>query len=591
VSSAELKQRLAAILVADAAGYSRLMELDERATIAELDAARALFRSLIESNQGRVIDMAGDSVLAIFETVSGAVGTAIAVQEALGSARAAAPEERRMRFRSGVHLGDVFEEPDGTIYGDGVNIAARLQALAEPGGIMVSDLVHGAVRGKVGAAFAEHGACEVKNIGRPITAFRLQTTEHASAVASLPASGGSPASARPSVAVLPFDNMSGDASQTYLADGVAEDLITALSRYHWLRVVARNSSFALKGRPVDVRRAAKELEANYIVEGSVRRAGNQLRVAAQLVDGATGEHIWAERYDREWADLFALQDEITSMVVGRLEPQLERVEQQRAIRKPTQNLGAWDCYHIALSHMYRFTPEGNAEAQRLLRRAIEFDPRFAQAHARLAYCTIFEMVYFDARPAPEALDEALRLAQNAVALDAEDAFCQMALGRVHIARRDYELGLAACEAALALNPNMGIAYCGMGDAFTYAGRLADAIPCFEEAIRLSPNDPWRWAFYSYGALALILVGRLEQAVEWAQKAILVPNCQYWARAHLAVALGYLGRTAEAAATLADLKKLRPEFSFAFVREKLFYLENSEQVERYLEGLRHAGWTH
>lgn len=589
VSGLELKQRLAAILAADAAGYSRLMASDERATVAALDAARAVFRSVIESNQGRVIDMAGDSVLAVFETANGAVAAGIAVQDALDSAHVAELEERRLRFRIGIHLGDVMEKPDGTIYGDGVNVAARLQGLAEPGGIMVSDLVQGAVRGRVKAAFVEQGAYEVKNIGRVITAFRVQATGHAAAGSGMPASeGGPPASARPSVAVLPFDNMSGDASQTYIADGLSEDLITALSKYHWLRVVARNSSFAFKGGAVDVRRAAKELEANYIVEGSVRRAGNRLRVTAQLLDGVTGEHIWAERYDRDFEDLFALQDEITSMIAGRLEPELGMVERQRAIRKPTQNLGAWDCYHIALSHMYRFTREGNAEAQRLFRRAIEFDPRFAQAHARLAYCMILEMVYFEAPPAPEALDEALRLAQSAVALDAEDSFCDMALGRVHIARREYELGLTACEAAVALNPTMGIAYCAMGDALAYAGRLADAIPFFEKAIRLSPNDPWRWAFYAYGALALILVGRLEQAVEWAQKAILVPNCQYWARAHLAVALGYLGRTAEAAATLAELKKLRPVFSLAFVREQLFYLESSEQVERYLEGLRRAG---
>jgi TolB-like protein/Tfp pilus assembly protein PilF len=418
------------------------------------------------------------------------------------------------------------------------------------------------------------------------------------AMASTPDSAPAPTTAsaetalplpdKPSVAVLPFDNMSGDASQTYIADGFTEDLITALSKYHWLRVIARNSCFAFKGQAVDVRRAAKELEAKYVVEGSVRRAGNRLRVTAQLLDGATGEHIWGDRYDRDLEDLFALQDEINGMIVGRLEPELGLAERTRAIQKPTQNLGAWDCYHLGLSQMYRFTAEGNVGAQWLLRRAIELDPRFALAHARLAYCMILEMVYFDARPAPDVLEEVLRLAQSAVALDAEDAFCLMALGRVHIARREYEMGLAACKAALALNPSMGIAYCGVGDALAYSGRLADAIPYFEEAIRLSPNDPWRWAFYSYGALACILVGRFEQAVEWAQKAILVPNCQYWARAHLAAALGYLGRTAEAAATLAELKKLRLAFSLAFVREQFFYLESGEQIERYIDGLRRAG---
>jgi len=564
------------------------MAADERGTVAALDAARRVFKSQIEANQGRVIDMAGDSVLAVFETATGAVSASVAVQQELSVSLSVVAEGRRMRFRIGVHMGDVIEKTDGTIYGDGVNIAARLEGLAEPGGITVSDSVRNAVKGKVGVSFEDQGEQKVKNIADPVRAYRV-SLEGCTAAKSAPASEiSSAASARPSVAVLPFDNMSGDASQTYIADGFTEDLITALSKFHWLRVVARNSCFAFKGQAVDVRRAAEELEAKYVVEGSVRRAGNRLRVTAQLLDGATGEHIWADRYDRDLQDLFALQDEINGMIVGRLEPELGVAERTRAIQKPTQNLGAWDCYHLGLSQMYRFTREGNVEAQRLLRRAIEFDPRFAQAHARLAYCMILEMVYFDARPAPEVLEEVLRLAQSAVALDAEDAFCLMALGRVHIARREYEMGLAACKAALALNPSMGIAYCGVGDALAYSGRLADAIPYFEEAIRLSPNDPWRWAFYSYGALACILVGRFEQAVEWAQKAILVPNCQYWARAHLAAALGYLGRTAEAAATLAELKKLRLAFSLAFVREQLFYLESSEQIERYIDGLRRAG---
>jgi adenylate cyclase len=393
----ELAQRLAAILVADAAGYSRLMGSDERATVTTLDAARAIFRSMIESNRGRVIDMAGDSVLAVFESANGAVAAAIAVQEALDSASATELDERRMRFRIGIHLGDVIEKPDGTIYGDGVNVASRLQGLAPPGGILVSDLIQGATRGNSSVTFVDQGAYEVKNIARPITAFRVQAATRASANASAPASAAAPAvSARPSIAILPFDNMSSDADQTYIADGLTEDLITELSKYHWLRVIARNSSFAYRGRAVDVRQVAKELQANYVVEGSVRRAGKRLRITAQMLDGETGQHIWAERYDRDFEDLFAMQDEITGTIAGRLEPELGMAERQRAHEKPTQNLGAWDSYHIGLTHMFRFTREDNVEAQRRLRRAIELDPQFALAHARLAYCVILEMVYFDA---------------------------------------------------------------------------------------------------------------------------------------------------------------------------------------------------
>lgn len=419
-------------------------------------------------------------------------------------------------------------------------------------------------------------------------AAMTSTPDPAPATTTVPGETALPLSDKPSIAVLPFENMSGDPSQAHIADGLTEDLITALSRYRWLRVLARHSSFAFKGRGEDVRQAAKELEANYIVEGSVRRAGNRLRMTAQLLDGVTGGHLWAERYDRELEDLFALQDEISAMIAGRIEPELGMAERQRAIRRPTQNPGAWDCYHLGLSHMYRFAQESNAEAQRLFQHAIELDPQFAQAHARLAYCKILDMIYFDASPMPEALDEALRLAQNAVVLDPDEAFCHMAVGRVRIARREYELGLAGCRAAIAMNPTMGVAYCAMGDALAYSGRLAEAAPYFEKAIRMSPNDPWRWAFYAYEALALFLGGRLKKAVEQAQKAILTPNCQYWARAHLAVALAYLGRSDEAAATVAELKRQKPGFSLPFAREKLFYLESSEQIERYIDGLRRAG---
>jgi adenylate cyclase len=571
-----IRQKLAAILAADAVSYTRLMAADERATLAALDAARSAFRAAIESHDGRVIDMAGDSILAIFDTAVGAVAAAIAVQQALGAA---------LRFRIGVHLGDVMEKGDGTVYGHGVNVAARLQALAEPGGILVSDLVQGAVRGKLDAGFVEHGSHTVKNIDRPISAFRVDPVPR-----QAPAEGAS-ASARASLAVLPFDNMSGDESQTYIADGLTEDLITALSKYRGIGVVARNSSFAYKGRALDMRQIAKELGVAYVLEGSVRKTGNRLRVTAQLIDGSSGNHIWAEHYDRELQDLFALQDEIVAIIAGRLEPELTSVERERAMRKPTQNLGAWDCYYVALSHMYRFTPQGSAEAQRSLARAIEFDPGFALAYARLAYCRILDMVYYEAPAAPEVLDEALKLAKTAVALDPHDAFCQLAVGRVYIARREYELGLAACQAALRLNPNMGIGHCAMGDALAYAGRPQEAVGCFEEAVRLSPNDPWRWAFYAYGSLGLIFLGQFERAVDWAQRAILVPNCQYWARSHLACGLGHLGRRAEAAAALAQLKHIKPEFSLAHVREQLFYLERKEQIDCYLDGLQRAGLDH
>lgn len=578
MSEGPVRQKLAAILVADAVGYSRLMAADARGALAALEAARTCFRSAIESNHGRVVDMAGDSVLALFATAAGAISAAMGAHAALSDGT------HRLQYRMGVHLGDVIEKPDGTVYGHGVNVAARLQALTEPGGIVISDLVHGALDGKLAARFVEHGSHHVKNIDRPVTAYRLAPLQ---AKAAEPASGGQQ-SRRASIAVLPFDNMSGDPGQTHVADGLTEDLIAALSKYRGLSVAARNSSFAYKGRAVDIRQVGQELGVAYVLEGSVRKAGDRLRVIAQLIDGASGEHVWAERFDRELEDLFALQDEMVAVIAGRLEPELTVTEMRRAARKPTSSVGAWDCYYLALSHLYRFTRDSNSEAKALFQRAIELDPRFALAYARLAYSLVLDIVYYDQPATPAQLDEILRLSTTAVALDPQDGFCHLALGRTHIARRDYELGLAACKTGLQFNPSMGAAYCAMGDALAYAGRPEESIGWFEQAVRLSPNDPWRWAFHAYGALAQIFRGDFEQAVQWAQQAILTPNCQYWAHAHLASALGHLGRSAEGAAALARLKELKPQFSLAYAREQLFYLRHEEQLERYLAGLRKAG---
>lgn len=320
----------------------------------------------------------------------------------------------------------------------------------------------------------------------------------------------------------------------------------------------------------------------------MRKAGNRVRVTAQLIDGASGNHLWAERYDRDLADIFAVQDEVTQTIAARIEPELGAVERQRAERKPTQNLNAWDCYHLGLSHMYRFDKERNLEAQRLFRAAIAFDSNFAAAHARLAYCIVLEMVYFDAMPTRESLDEALAIARTAASLDDKDAFCYLAVARVHLARREYREALAQCRTSLDLNPSFALAHCAMGDALCYAGREEEAILQFEESIRLSPQDPWRWAFLSYEALARIFLRQYDRAAESAQAALRVPNCQYWANAHLVAALGHLNKEAEASNAVAELLRRKPDFSGRYAEEHLFYLESRVQLEHYLEGLRKAG---
>ncbi|HET7526761.1 MAG TPA: adenylate/guanylate cyclase domain-containing protein, partial [Burkholderiaceae bacterium] len=378
LNSADLKQRLAAILAADVAGYSRLMAADERATVQSLDAARALFRSCIQSHQGRVIDMAGDSVLAVFETAAGAVLAALDVQQEIEAALDGVADDRRMRFRIGVHLGDVIEKGDGTVYGDGVNIAARLEGLALPGGITVSDAVECALRNKVSARFVDQGEQSVKNIAHPVRAFRVQAVAPTAPAA---AARDDPFADKPSIIVLPFVNMSGVPEQEYFADGLTEDILTDLSRFRELFVISRNTSFKYKGQAVDVKKVAHDLGVRYVVEGSVRKAGNRVRITVQLIDAASDRHVWAERYDRELEDIFDIQDEVTSAIVATLPGRLEADARSRAERKPPANLAAYECVLEAKVLHHRSNRAENERALGLIHRAIELDPRYAHAHA------------------------------------------------------------------------------------------------------------------------------------------------------------------------------------------------------------------
>ena len=387
-----LKQRLAAILAADVAGYSRLMAADERATVAALDAARKVFRSHIESSQGRVIDMAGDSVLAVFEIATGAVSAALAVQQQLKTLVAGVPEDRRMRFRIGVHLGDVIEKPDGTIYGDGVNIAARLEGLAEPGGITISDSVRIAVKGKLAASFEDRGEQAVKNIPDPVRTYRVRA-QGATQGQAKPAAGAGEIDLslpdKPSIAVLPFANMSGDPEQEYFTDGITEDILTELSRFHSLFVIARNSSFSYKGKSVDVRSVAKELGVRYVLEGSIRKSANRIRVTAQLIDALTGNHLWAEKYDRVLEDIFAVQEEVTRAIVAAIAPHIETSEMDRSRGARPGNLSAYEVAMRGWAAAQKAFGEGNRssrdEAIQLAREALAIDPRCGAALRTLAF--------------------------------------------------------------------------------------------------------------------------------------------------------------------------------------------------------------
>jgi TolB-like protein/Tfp pilus assembly protein PilF len=364
--------------------------------------------------------------------------------------------------------------------------------------------------------------------------------------------------------VLPFKNGSGDAGQEYFSEGVTEDIITALSKHRSLLVISRGSAFAFKGASVDARRVAIDLGADYVVEGSVTRSGARLRISVRLIETETGGLVWAERYDRDVESVQEVQDEITTAIAGRIEPEVGVVERHRRERKSPQTFEAWDFFHLGLKHVYQASSDDNREAQRLLRRAIELDQTLAEAYAWLSYAVVLSMVYFDADPDDDRLTEALTLARKGVELDDQDALTHFTYGRALLARKAYTDALAELEIAARLNPSLAVAFCGLGDSLAYEGRIDEAIPHFEKAINLSPFDPQRWAFYAYGALAHLFAGQFDSAVDWAQKAIRVPHCHYWPFVHRVSALGHLQQAEALGVAKTELLERKPSISCAFV---------------------------
>ena len=449
------ERRLAAIMSADVAGYSRLMGKDEAGTLAALKALRReVFAPQVAAHNGRIVKLMGDGALVEFPSIVQAVDCAVAVQRALAG-RNAGPA---IKLRIGINLGDIIIE--GTdIDGDGVNVAARIQEVAEPGGIALSGSTYDQVTGKVEAIFADGGEHELKNITKPVRVWHWSDDVVAGTSIAEPL----PLPDKPSIAVLPFDNMSGDPEQEYFSDGITEDIITELSRFRSLFVIARNSSFHYKGQSLKVQDIGRDLGVQYIVEGSVRKAGNRVRITAQLVAAESGNHLWAERYDRDLDDIFAVQDEVTHAIVTAIEPTLGSAERDRAHRKPTGSLDAWESYQRGLWNLYRYAAQENTEAQSFFRRAIELDPNFAPAHAGLAhaiYLSFFLGFRTDRAP---ALGEARAAAQRAVTLDGDDAVAHAIAGRVHTMLGERDAAISACETALALNPNLAMAHLVLGN--------------------------------------------------------------------------------------------------------------------------------
>ena len=425
-------------------------------------------------------------------------------------------------------------------------------------------------------------------VGEVLDTAGAPTPEHPPKSARTENAAGGPHQPRPVVAVLPFVNLSDDAEQEYFSDAITTDIIANLSKHRWLDMIARNRTLRYKGEPVDISQLVRDLGITYVVEGSVRRSGNRIRVTAQLHDASTGISLWSDRYDRGLEDVFAVQDEITAMIAARLEPEIGLAERQKVLRAGGLNLRAWDGYHLGVMHFFRFTTEGNREAQRLLQQSRELDPNFGEAHAWWAYAVVLGMVYWDTEPTDELLDLALAATQRALELDDQNAVFYALKARVQLARGEYDKAIAENEIAINLNPTFAAAHCGLADSFAYEGRYEEALEGFQRAIDLSPNDPQRWAFLTYGALALIFKGDYAAAIKWADRASLIPNCQYWTTAHRAVALALLERRDDARKSVERLLEEKPGFSRTFARKKLFYLKRPEQLQLYLDGLKKAG---
>ena len=589
-SPARIERKLAAILSADVKGYSRLMGEDEVATIRTLTTYREVMSTFIRQYRGRVIDSPGDNLLAEFASVVDAVQGAVETQRELQARNADLPPERKMEFRIGINLGDVIVEGE-RIYGDGVNIAARLEGLAEAGGICISGIVYDQVETKLNflnLGYEYLGAQSVKNITKPVPVYRVQIkSERSSSTARGKDEIPSPILAlpdKPSIAVLPFANMSGDPEQEYFSDGITEDLITDLSKLSGLFVISRNSVFLYKGKAVKPEQVSKELGVRYMLEGSVRKAGSRVRITAQLIDATTGYHLWAERYDGELQDIFALQDEVTQKIVAALEVKLTEGEQGRLGRAPTDSLEAYDCFLRGLEYHAQRTQEANAQARQLFERAITLDPRFAAAYALLGRTYLMEVVY-QWNQDPQTQEKIFALGQQAVVLDDSQPTAHETLGLAYLGKKQHAQAIAEAEKAVALDPNYADAYVTLAEIFSFAGRPQEAISLVEQAMRLNPRYPFSY-LWALGH-AYRLVGRLPEAITALKRVVMRNPDQITAHVLLAVIYSELGREEEARVEVTEILRISPHYSLEVVRQRIPY-KDLAVLERQVAALRKAG---
>ena len=575
------KRKLTAILSADAVGYSRLMGEDEEATVRTITAYREVITNLIEKYNGKVLDSPGDNLLAEFVSVVDAVQCAVAVQKEIENRNHELPENRRMKFRIGVNLGDVIEE-GGRIYGDGVNIAARIEGMATPGGVCISRIVHDQVENKLPFEYEHMGRRTVKNISKPVYVYRVLVISDVNSPDlgiefELPD--------KPSIAVLPFINMSGDSAQEYFSDGITEDIITALSRSPWLFVISRNSSFVYRGAMADARKISRELGVHYILEGSVRKAGNRIRVTAQLIDGTLGSHVWAEKYDGELQDIFDLQDQITQQVVASLQPQIQLNIGEMVRRLGRPDVSTWELLSRGLKLYYEFTKDSLAAAEKIFRRAVAFAPTSSDPHHLLAGVLIHQVSMGYALDRDKTICEAYELAKQAVSLNENSEDAHWALGLIQHERGKNDIAILELERALELNPNCSTAYGLLGNIQSYCGKPDESIKNNQIAIRINPKDISIFFRFSGIAMAHFVAGRYEEAVQWTLKSIHRKPTWRMGHAILASSLAHLSRLEEAKDAITNFLKIVPNATISGLHLPYKGLDDENKFK---EGLRKAG---
>jgi len=583
----KVSRRLVAVFAADVEGYSRLMGADEVGTLKGLTKRRAILDRLIGEHRGRIANTAGDSVLAEFGSAVDAVQCAVEAQTALAEANSSQAPERRICFRVGIHIGDVMVSA-GDLFGDGVNIAARLQSIAKPGGVCISAATYDQVRKVLPVSFADLGALQVKNIEEPIRAYQLgapSETREAAPVHVADTESPPPLPDKTSIAVLPFQNMSGDPEQEYFADGMVEEIITALSRFKWLFVIARNSSFTFKGKAVDIKEVGRRLGVRYVLEGSVRKAAGKVRITGQLIDAVAGSHIWADRFERDLTDVFALQDNVTLAVISAIQPKMLQTEIAMATRRRPENLTAYDCYLRAMPQYYLATREGLAEAIRLAHRALELDPRFGLVAALGGVCHVSNVIWGYAIDPQFDRKEAIRLLRFALSFDDGDAdtLSWAALISAYMVG-DCESSVELADRAVALNPNSFNAWHSRGWVYRVAGLPEEAIRSFERAIRMSPVDPRLHMLFVGMGLAFTELRRFDEAIAAGKKA--QRQSPFFGPAYrcLASAFAHLGRDAEAREAAARVLETDPTFTISAWIARGGY----PNAKLLIEGLRKAG---